>query len=300
MLADPSMAVVYGEAYHVRENGEVINRYPTAPFDFQLLSKTCFICQPAAFVRRSALDAVGGFDTRLRVAFDYDLWIRMAERYPMMKIDDYLATSRMHPGNITLSRRGEVYREVIRILKAHFGYVPYDWLYGYVCYLVDGKDQFFEISQPSLLKRRLTSVLDWYYNSGKLLSDWKAWFESFDPTKRRPETFRERWSDGWISKNFAASYEIGDRCEVLRISGRHIGPFRRGLELTINVNGETRRVFPLVNHGPFLIEIDCPHELRGKICLLEIEASSTFVPARNGDYRRLSCMIDSVSFHDPA
>lgn len=301
MLADPYMAVTYGEGYHVRENGEVIDRYPTLPFDFQLLNKTCYICQPAAFIWRHALDSVGGMDTGLRVAFDYDLWIRIAKLYPMQKIDDYLATSRMYSGNITLGRRAEVYREIMQIVKTHYGYVPCDWVYGYACYLIDRKDQFFEPSRPSLAKLGLSLALGSYYNSTKLLLYWKAWFSFTNPSKRfRFKAFRDRWADGWISKHFAANYRVGDRCEVLRILGRHFGPFRRALKLRIRINGTTLRVARLVGHGPFVIEIDCPPEVRGKDCLLEIQASSTFVPARSGDYRRLSCIIDSISFDEPA
>ena len=35
------------------ENGRVIRRYPTLPFDARELERDCFICQPAAFFRGS-------------------------------------------------------------------------------------------------------------------------------------------------------------------------------------------------------------------------------------------------------
>lgn len=46
-----------------------------------LLSVDCYITPSAAVVRRAALQSVGGFDTRLAGAIDWDLWIRLAERH---------------------------------------------------------------------------------------------------------------------------------------------------------------------------------------------------------------------------
>ncbi len=181
MLANPSIGVVYGDAYHVRQSGQVIGPYSTQPFDLQMLNRTCFICQPAAFMRRQAFSTVAGMDTRRHFAFDYDLWIRIAKLFPMMKVNDFLATSRLYPGNITLGRRSEVYREIIEITKFHYGYVPQDWIFGYASYLIDGKDGFFQVSQPTLTKFGVSVILGSYYNSAQLIRYWKEcanWFKT--------------------------------------------------------------------------------------------------------------------------
>ncbi|MDO8427110.1 MAG: glycosyltransferase family 2 protein, partial [Deltaproteobacteria bacterium] len=44
--------MLYGEGYHIKESGEVIQRYYTEPFDKKRLAEVCFICQPAVFLRR--------------------------------------------------------------------------------------------------------------------------------------------------------------------------------------------------------------------------------------------------------
>jgi hypothetical protein len=50
----------------------------------------------------------------------------------------------MHRGNLTLSRRGEVFDVSMALLGKYYGYVPFLWVFGYLAYKRDGRDQFFE------------------------------------------------------------------------------------------------------------------------------------------------------------
>src|SRR3712207_8351773 len=50
-LARPDAAVVYGDGVHVDERGRELGLYPTLDPDPEALSRRCFICQPAAFLR---------------------------------------------------------------------------------------------------------------------------------------------------------------------------------------------------------------------------------------------------------
>lgn len=53
--------------------------------------------------RRDALNAVGGFDPALRYSEDYDLWLRLATRGPILYQLDTLASYRVHGGNVSLT-----------------------------------------------------------------------------------------------------------------------------------------------------------------------------------------------------
>jgi glycosyltransferase involved in cell wall biosynthesis len=167
-LAEPDVAVVYGEAYYTRQDGSIFRRYPTDPFDVKRLNSLCYICQPAAFVRSAVFREVGMLDPTLHLTLDYDLWLRIAKRHRMKKIDAYLATSRMHPANKTLSRREDSFREIIQITKRHCGYVPLNWLYGYAGWILDGKDGFYDPSPASLRKALRTIWLAVKHNPFKL------------------------------------------------------------------------------------------------------------------------------------
>jgi len=140
LSADPNVGMVYGEGDWVSERGEIIGRYPTAPFDRKQLERECFICQPASFFRREAFEAIGGMDPKLQYTFDYDLWVRMARRFELRKIDALLATSRFHRANKTLGHPQPTVEETIGLLRRHFGYVPLPWVCRYSGMLLREKD----------------------------------------------------------------------------------------------------------------------------------------------------------------
>ena len=150
--AHPQIDVVYGEGYWIDEHGAPARRYPTLPFDPKVLERDCFICQPASFFRASAYRRCG-LDPDVDPSFDYDLWIRMTQRgLRFAFIPDYLANSRIHAGALTIRRREKVFHSSMGLLKRHYGYVPFPWVFGYAAYRIDGRDQCFDPLQPSLGK----------------------------------------------------------------------------------------------------------------------------------------------------
>jgi len=167
--------VVYGAADHIDDEGNVIDAYPVEPFDAQTLSRRCIICQPAAFVRRRAMAGAGGLDPGLHYALDYDLWIRLSRTKRFVKIDRLLAQSRMHPLNKTLGFRREVYEETMAVLRRNYGYVPFEWVYGYASFLIDRKDQYFETSARTPLKVLLSLLLGIFRNPARPLRFIRDW-----------------------------------------------------------------------------------------------------------------------------
>jgi glycosyltransferase involved in cell wall biosynthesis len=150
LLARPEIDVIYGEGYWIDEQGAVISRYPTLPFDSKIFERDCFICQPASFFSASAYRRCE-LDPDVNFSFDYDLWIRMAKqgiRFQM--IPEYLAGSRMHHGAKTLNERDIVFQASIGLLQRHYGYVPFSWVFGYTAFRNDGRDQFFQPVKYSL------------------------------------------------------------------------------------------------------------------------------------------------------
>jgi glycosyltransferase involved in cell wall biosynthesis len=160
----PEAAVLYGDAWYTSENGTRIRPYPVEEYDAATLSRRCFICQPAAFLRREAFAGVGMLDRSLHYSLDYDLWIRLAQSYPMKKINAFLATSRIHPNNKTVGQMGPALRETIRTLQRHYSYVPYNWLYGYCHHLRTGQQLVFERPKLSALSAGRAIALGARYN----------------------------------------------------------------------------------------------------------------------------------------
>jgi Glycosyltransferases, probably involved in cell wall biogenesis len=68
---------------------------------FLNLLKECFIFVPTVVLRRSCLLSIGGFNQKLFVAQDYDLWLRIATKYPIGFLDEPLSICHYHGNNVT-------------------------------------------------------------------------------------------------------------------------------------------------------------------------------------------------------
>src|SRR5271169_1785218 len=147
----PDVDVVYGKAFWVDADDTRIGQYPTQSFSRSALARECFICQPASFIRREAFERVGMLDAEERVVFDYDLWIRLERGSLFQHVPEYWACSRMHRSSLSFADRKKVLKANMRLLRRHFGYIPLQWIYAFCCYLVDGRDQFFEPSRHTLV-----------------------------------------------------------------------------------------------------------------------------------------------------
>lgn len=161
---NPEAGVIYGEAWHVGEDGSRISPYPVEQFQAGRLARRCFICQPAAFIRREVFEASGMLNPDLHFALDYDLWIRIARRYPMLKIDTPLAVSRVHGENKTIRQMAVALRETLIMLKRNYGYVPFNWLYGYGHHYLTGQRLVFEAPRPAIASACLSLALGMRYN----------------------------------------------------------------------------------------------------------------------------------------
>jgi len=175
MTADPQAVVVYGNAFHVSENGATLAPYPTQDFDREALRRSCFICQPAAFIRRQAFAQAGALDPALHYVLDYDLWIRLSAVGEFTRIEPYLAKSRVHGASKSVSDRAAFYREVFALLQRHFGYVPYEWVQGYASYLVERKDQFVAKPGHTFVSAALALLIGSWINRTRIGAFFKDW-----------------------------------------------------------------------------------------------------------------------------
>jgi glycosyltransferase involved in cell wall biosynthesis len=173
----PEIDVVYGDGQWIDENGGLLGRYPTRPFDPRLLARECFICQPAAFMRARAYRACE-IDPDIRASFDYDLWVRMAKQgCRFAYLPRHLANTRVHGNCISVHNREQVFQDSMTLLQRHYGYVPFPWVFAYAAFRSDGRDQFIQPLRPSLGKYWASLPLGWRYNRGqrwRFLGEWLA------------------------------------------------------------------------------------------------------------------------------
>lgn len=78
-LADKCAAAVYGDLVylHKEDAGRVIRYWRSSPFARRKLAWGWMPPHPTLYVRREWYERVGGFDTRYRIAADYDFILRL-------------------------------------------------------------------------------------------------------------------------------------------------------------------------------------------------------------------------------
>jgi GT2 family glycosyltransferase len=128
MESHPQAPAVYGKALNVVE--KTGRRYPVwvEPFNERRLALRNTISQPATLIRRSAWEAIGGCDSSLHMAMDYDLWWRLYKNAgPLHFVDACVAVNRVHEETKTKTQRRRHYREAMAVVRKHHGSVPLKW-----------------------------------------------------------------------------------------------------------------------------------------------------------------------------
>jgi glycosyltransferase involved in cell wall biosynthesis len=95
--------IIDGDGNEIRKG---VTRYKDAllkRWSFPLFLTQNFVSSPATFVRRSALQELGGFEERFRYSMDYDVWLKLGRRSPPIVIDAPLACFRMAEGSLSMT-----------------------------------------------------------------------------------------------------------------------------------------------------------------------------------------------------
>jgi glycosyltransferase involved in cell wall biosynthesis len=127
----PRVGLVHGRGLHIDAAGRPLDPYPSEPCDDQRLARYCSICQPTAFWRRRVYETVGEFDASLHYGLDYDYWIRASRHFAFGFIDRHLANTRLHADAKTVGQRHRMHREIVGIVRSHYGRVSDHWIYAY-------------------------------------------------------------------------------------------------------------------------------------------------------------------------
>ena len=109
--AHPEVVAVGTEADVIDASGDRVSAFPTvsgvAAVRRGLLSLRATPVHGSMMLRRSALDAVGGYRSAFRAAQDYDLWLRLIERGGVDVMPEVLYCWRLNPAGVYGRRRAE-------------------------------------------------------------------------------------------------------------------------------------------------------------------------------------------------
>ena len=115
--ARPESGLVFGDAITIDARGRPINKLVFGDWGLAELMSFRIICQPAVFMRKTALEQAGLLDPTYHFMLDHHLWLRMAQATPIQHVPAYWAAARHHPGAKNVSQPVEFGKETLRVLE---------------------------------------------------------------------------------------------------------------------------------------------------------------------------------------
>ena len=264
----PATGAVYGEGYLIDPDGNVTGRFPcTEPLNlWKLVHLSDYILQQTVFFRSDVIRQLGYLDENLHYTMDWDILIRIARRWPLEYVPEYLGCLREYPEAKTSAGGARRVKEIVTLLRRHTGmWVPPGAIvYGLETYR---KIWCAKIAShtPNFLNpvsRRVQSCIS--IAAGLVIG-------------RTILHSQGLYGDGWASRTLR--YMLPPGRGHLRIDGTvpEQIPGLRAQALTIECNGRTLGRFP-VPVGKFSLEVEVPQEFQGQV--LNLNISSFF---QNGD-----------------
>jgi len=101
LVNHPEVDLLYGQAAQITLEGNFIGWHAEPYNKYRLFHCRDIIPTQACFFRRSCLAYAGLLDTKLRWNGDWDLWKRIAQKYNVAFLDEYLANWRIHKESIS-------------------------------------------------------------------------------------------------------------------------------------------------------------------------------------------------------
>lgn len=126
--ANPAAVAVCGAGWKVDAEGRRTKRVAAREFDPKLIRSALTYLQPAMFFRRKAYEAVGGLDTSLEYAMDWDLLMKLAERGPVVAVDQELAELRCYPATKSEAGGWDRLREIAEVGRRANGVTDRNWV----------------------------------------------------------------------------------------------------------------------------------------------------------------------------
>lgn len=121
---NPKFGFVHTPVYFIDEKGEILGKYPrlkkspSGHIAKKLLSKN-FVCNSTPLVRKSCFEKAGLFDETIFTPADWDMWIRLAERYKAgcvnIPLTGYRKSESYIAGHLEQSKK-----EMLRVLEKAF------------------------------------------------------------------------------------------------------------------------------------------------------------------------------------
>ena len=122
----PEADIIYGDVAYIWEDGTILRVQCVPGFRYSRLLRGCFLEQPGVFFRRHVVEE-HKLDKRLKVAIDYEYWLRIGRLYRWYHIPRILAADRNHSGRISVAEADKLKAVGTQLRQQYVGQ-PSAWL----------------------------------------------------------------------------------------------------------------------------------------------------------------------------
>ena len=119
MKARPGILMAYPDWNYINANSDFVWHVQVPEYDYfyMVTRHRCFV-GPGAFLRRRALELIGGRDPSFNYVADFDFYLRLGLHGDFARIPKTLANFRIHASSASLAMRGiEMANEDIRMIE---------------------------------------------------------------------------------------------------------------------------------------------------------------------------------------
>jgi hypothetical protein len=284
---NPRPGAVYGEGYLMDRQGNITSRFPCTepPNIWKLVYISDYILQQTVFFRKDVLDEVGYLDETLHYTMDWDILIRIAKKYPLECITDYIGCLREYPEAKSFSGGKTRIRELHALLRRHTGrrLPPGSLIYGLDTYHRIWCDKVAAALDP--VCKPVSRTLQRAIRLAAGIMTHRAIYRS-----------QGLYADGWAAP--LLRYMLPPSLGPVIIEGSfpktHFG---FPTMISVEANGTSIGTF-IVSPGDFRLVCALPGALRDQLIHLEVRASQYIVEAPfslTGGRRRIAYELKRIS-----
>ncbi|NSW51284.1 MAG: glycosyltransferase [Anaerolineae bacterium] len=112
----PDAVLVYGDVHSIDAAGKIFNTMRYGQWELEDLMRFSILGQPAVFIRRKLLRALGYLEESFHFLMDHHLWLRMAQEGDMLHLPAVLACARYHQEAKNIARAVQFGPEAFRMV----------------------------------------------------------------------------------------------------------------------------------------------------------------------------------------
>jgi hypothetical protein len=256
-------------------------------------------------MRRDALKKIGMLDTSLKLAFDFDLFVRFFKMFPgqIGMVNRIQALSRLHSECMTCRLRSEVAIEGMRVLAKHFNVVPEHWFWTHVdeicsiypfgpssINLLSQVEFFLKSSQNFFSSEVVNKIVN------KLRNDWRLKLST-------SSLYLTVHPDGWASESLLVKYRwSGKPVKFIKLHCNAPWPISGKLVLKVTTSSGVIHNYKIEVPDDFMIRLELPESFKSGAMTWIIKSLNGFVPAKHiknsMDKRKLSFKVTSIEESD--